>query len=740
MEAAAHDSEGMELMLRQVPNAISAKELYDSLALSLPQLNHAFTVVLQQSAEQRFWRALEPEWSGHTATARIIVPNAPDGSNAAAALVNRMLRIPHQDSDLVLKAVPVENPTTTNAMYADLMRATAAPEYRERLWDGAVGSVHSVSCGFLIGRGVRMTFETAHSWTFPKGETGQFLFLGDARPPRFRVCLPAYEAVKKKARFQWSWLLGSNTEDGDPPASAEAPRQPALEWMDFHETNIQAVILDNKPDAARLVVYFVLEKPPQFYRAYGNPRPQDVAAGDHRERGFTKHRTPYPSSVLGNDKLDVCGIPWAMQYSRVYRVEYSAVQRLTTRRLWDRLVMRRLQPVSYVEQAIDRTDRPISDIEETIGRNLRLLATVFPPHFSAYRAAVAQLLYNNILLATAPETGDFIAKLADDRLPSSSWPYSQQLQAWSEKVGSCQMRAVRRCEAFKRLSASNQPSQYGVMSRKPRSFGFFDLSFYGVDDPEPFDAGKELDSIHKTRTFPLLSLCRLPEPAIGEPAVFETLVHPSHLEMHGPIDLPTNSVMDKYRNLAGRFMRVGFVDNNGKALRSDADADLGTIISGRVVPVLTGEIPLHSPLLQDLMGFEFLGYTMSSLKRKKAVWFFQRLDGLHAGTIRNQIGDWDFGRGANPKLANHPSKWGARISLAFTESIPVASLYPAEWRSRDDVVADRLFDFPNTDGCGIISPELCNEINQVLGKLGHSVGLLHSHLRWEQLACRKEYR
>jgi hypothetical protein len=137
--------------------------------------------------------------------------------------------------------------------------------------------------------------------------------------------------------------------------------------------------------------------------------------------------------------------------------------------------------------------------------------------------------------------------------------------------------------------------------------------------------------------------------------------------------------MDQYRYLIGRILQVKFIDNNSKPLKVEAGIDLASIIERRVFPVLANQSQLFPSLLRDLRGFEFLGYSMSGLKKRKAVWFFQRQDGLDAEAIRRQIGDWDVKREANLELARSPSKWGARISLAFTESRPVLSLPRADW-------------------------------------------------------------
>ena len=131
------------------------------------------------------------------------------------------------------------------------------------------------------------------------------------------------------------------------------------------------------------------------------------------------------------------------------------------------------------------------------------------------------------------------------------------------------------------------------------------------------------------------------------------------------------------------------------------------------------------PLLQVRTQIEYLGYSVSSLKKKRAVWFLCSDDksDLIADEIRKKIGRWNYEDDTIRGLAKSPSKWGARIALAFTESIPVVELSRHEWGCRDDYGPDK--NFPNTDGCGVIHPELCNAINAALLPYGFTVSNGH---------------
>ncbi|KAF2820141.1 hypothetical protein CC86DRAFT_460118 [Ophiobolus disseminans] len=196
------------------------------------------------------------------------------------------------------------------------------------------------------------------------------------------------------------------------------------------------------------------------------------------------------------------------------------------------------------------------------------------------------------------------------------------------------------------------------------------------------------------------------------------MIYPSHNELRGPVDPGISLITARYREWIGYFLRVKFVDNNTKPLKAEDEVSIDALVENRVVWTLRSE---SHPLCPIRQFFEFFGYSISSLKKDKAVWFFYGREGssaLTASSIGNQIGDWNVK--SNTKSAflyryKDPSKWGARLSLAFTISNPVVNLQRIEWTWRDD---EPNTDFPNTDGCGLISEDLCSEINRALALLG----------------------
>ncbi|KAK3361011.1 RNA dependent RNA polymerase-domain-containing protein [Lasiosphaeria ovina] len=532
------------------------------------------------------------------------------------------------------------------------------PSLPESLRNGRIGRILRVSCGVFEDSkkfdGSKV-FESAWSYV-PDGrpEFVELAYLGDARPPKFRVSLP-----------------------GD--------SQRGREWMDFHDSNLRGIIFEATGDWNHRVVYFVVDKPPQFYRA---------EAPGHKSG---KSRISHPSSLEVDPEyvdISVCRVPWIIQYSRVFKVEYQQVQDFNPRSFTPRLGKERKELLSWFEAPrIETSRRRTKDIANTVRTNLSRIATIIPRYC---QVGVAQLLYNCNIAATSDKTTIFLENLISSIKKTDKLHlriYAESVNKMGRDMNTCQVRALRQLHFTNFANFSN----FTITRRLPLP----------IPSPPEYAFAQQFDSRHleieETR-------------GDREPVslgLFQVLVYPSHVEIEGPVDLVRNSVTDQYRDALERFIRVKFADNNGKPLKVEPGVDLGDILGQRVAGVLTGHTQV-SPLLSD---FEFLGYSMSSLKKRKAVWFFQRKeDGTDAKKIRDKIGDWDVAKKANQKLAHHPSKWGARVSLAFTESILVRQLSPDEWTLRPD--SGKHPDFPNTDGCGLISSELCDTINQRLAPYG----------------------
>ncbi|RSL51671.1 hypothetical protein CEP51_015169 [Fusarium floridanum] len=649
-------SEGMELLLTGVPNRMSAVALQKRLEREYLRIPYAFSVILEKSPDDSYWDSFNKDQEASSVTARVIVPNESEGYNPAEALVgetinvNSFNQVPNQ-----VKVNRRTHPETPNHKYKELREKK--PHDGEQSWPRhtRVGHISKVSCGSFNGE---KCFEVAHTWSYDKKSKSPALsYFDDARPPKFRICLP------KEKSAGW-------------------------ECMDFYEPNIRAVIFEKEESSQKKksrkhqVVYFVVDKPPQFYQRIEEA---SVASSDScglstsRSRPVT-YRISHPSSLqeyVSNDGLDVCGVPWMIQYSRVFRVAYKREhgRGFNQERPWSNL--ERGYRIFHHAQ-VKLSKRTTSKMKDALRENLKLVTDTFPPYLTGCQLGVVKLLYNCNLSPTLQETAKFLESTIKP-LPRHSRRYSEQLHKKSDQMGKSHIRSLERL------------LEDGIFQRaKDTEFFFPGTEGWSAESRDDHNA--------------------------SSPGVYEILVYPSHLEIQGPMDPPTNSVTDQYRYLIGRFLRVKFVDNNSRPLRVEPGINLDKILNARVLQVLTGQQQLLPTTLRDLGGFEFLGYSMSGLKQRKFVWFFQRQDGLDAKAIRDGIGDWDVERKANPGLENRPSMWGARISLAFTESRQVLLLSPGDWKVREDVRGDK--GFPNTDGCGLISPELCDAINKALTPFG----------------------
>ncbi|KAH6989694.1 RNA dependent RNA polymerase-domain-containing protein [Ilyonectria sp. MPI-CAGE-AT-0026] len=645
---------------------MSAHELKGALSEWHLRLEYDFSVMMEISSQEVSWYSFYPSTKGRKIAARVIVPNKYDYYNPATKLIGREISIRFHRKQVTLSVQEIRDPETPNHMYVELRKRKLLSEHTWGLRDGPIGYVHKVSCGTFNDR----KFETAHVWSYDeKSSFKRLSYFGDVKPPKFRVCLP------------------------------EEKRRGSLkrEWMDFHESNVRGLIFERPEGQTRGlrksgVIYFVVDKPPQFYRRSEGLRPcQSISNALDPE---TPSRIPHPSSlqVHADDELDVCGVPWVIQYSRVFKVEYRKARLFTMVGVQFRLEERERKRsfICCEHPAIKESGRSISDIASTIKSNIQKVSTLFPPYLIGCQLAVIKLLYNCNISATSPETLSDLRQ-SDIQDIRHSRKFSELLHKRSEDMGTSH---VRELQGFFK-SSSDTPD-----------YRYFQLPGTSVDNNvtnSPRISSSDL-AIESTEWHEGLS-----------PGIFEILVYPSHIEMQGPLDSPNNSITDQYRHLIGRFLRIKFVDNNSKPLKVETKVDLAEILEHRVFGVLANRTKLFSPLLRDLIGFEFLGYSMSSLKKKKAVWFFQRQDGLDAKAIRDQIGDWDVARKANSQLAKYPSKWGARVSLAFTESIPVLSLSSTDWSVRADTGNPKL---SPTDGCGLISLELCESINEKLDPYG----------------------
>ncbi|THH29583.1 hypothetical protein EUX98_g4606 [Antrodiella citrinella] len=140
--------------------------------------------------------------------------------------------------------------------------------------------------------------------------------------------------------------------------------------------------------------------------------------------------------------------------------------------------------------------------------------------------------------------------------------------------------------------------------------------------------------------------------------------------------------------------------------RWERDVDGKSLLEDRVGGILKKGLTIAG------RHFQFLAYSSSAL-RSHAVWFVRDLQHytrpfINAEVIRNGLGDFSG-------VIKFPSKYAARIALAFTGTDPSVSIKRDQWEEVDDLGQDPyLF----TDGVGTVSPRLGDMIWAALCSAG----------------------
>jgi RNA-dependent RNA polymerase len=179
--------------------------------------------------------------------------------------------------------------------------------------------------------------------------------------------------------------------------------------------------------------------------------------------------------------------------------------------------------------------------------------------------------------------------------------------------------------------------------------------------------------------------------ATGHISCHHVIITPSRILLEGPYTTESNRVIRHYQShdpdLAERFVRVEFRDEDRLAYRWDGDVDGTWFLKQRVGGILRQGFELGG------RAFEFLAYSTSAL-RQHSVWFVSPfrdpLEGyVTSEKIRSSLGDFS-------KLLRMPSKYAARIAQAFTATKPSTKIRSDQWEEQPDLG-------DHTDGVGTIS-------------------------------------
>ena len=187
--------------------------------------------------------------------------------------------------------------------------------------------------------------------------------------------------------------------------------------------------------------------------------------------------------------------------------------------------------------------------------------------------------------------------------------------------------------------------------------------------------------------------------------MFKVVIYASHLEVRSHNEPEENRILRKYPDSMKDMLLVTFNDGTKQNFDTEGDTEMSQLINERVVASLKGPLDIAGRL------YDFLGFSNSSLKEQKQVWFLSRSGTLTAENVLNRTGIWNNASDADDiKLQKSPSKWASRLAQAFTTTKAVANLEAKEWIVIADVKTD-LGKYTFTDGVGLITEAFRKEIN-----------------------------
>ncbi|KAF5361337.1 hypothetical protein D9757_012315 [Collybiopsis confluens] len=197
-----------------------------------------------------------------------------------------------------------------------------------------------------------------------------------------------------------------------------------------------------------------------------------------------------------------------------------------------------------------------------------------------------------------------------------------------------------------------------------------------------------------------------PDPALYE--AYHLSVTPSSQVLEGPLPDLSNTVLRLYQDYHDCFLRVSFQDEDGGKPRREPNLAIDELLNKRYKPVLLNGVTVAG------RPFEFLGYSMSSLKDYTFV-FVTPFDfngaQMNADEIRKRFGNI-------PKASNRPALLAARWGQMFSASMPSVPLLKSQLREIPDRTApgdigqNALF----SDGCSTISPVLARDVSRKISR------------------------
>ncbi|KAJ4490445.1 RdRP-domain-containing protein [Lentinula aciculospora] len=180
-------------------------------------------------------------------------------------------------------------------------------------------------------------------------------------------------------------------------------------------------------------------------------------------------------------------------------------------------------------------------------------------------------------------------------------------------------------------------------------------------------------------------------------------ITPSRQVLEGPFPDLSNGILRLYQQYQDCFLRVSFQDENGGKPRRDNNLAIDDLLERRYKPILLDGVTVAG------RSFEFLGYSMSSLKDYTFIFvtkFFWKGEVMNAAKIRGRFGNI-------PKASHRPALSGARWGQMFSASTPSVLLTSSQIEKIPDRTSSNSQGGKNavfSDGCSTLAPELARTV------------------------------
>ncbi|KAJ1305085.1 hypothetical protein OPQ81_000125 [Rhizoctonia solani] len=178
---------------------------------------------------------------------------------------------------------------------------------------------------------------------------------------------------------------------------------------------------------------------------------------------------------------------------------------------------------------------------------------------------------------------------------------------------------------------------------------------------------------------------------------YQVKITPTAVHLNGPLEEQSNRVIRRYPGYETHFIRVAFTDEADNRTRFDYEVDTHAFTQKRLGQFLKNAIQVCDRL------YEFLGYSQSGFRENACLYiapFEWQGETINGEYIRHSLGNFN-------KVIHSPSRYGARMSQAFSATSPSIILQESEIKQIPEIQRGRnVF----SDGCATISRELAKDV------------------------------